>query len=116
MKLVSRPFSNNSKKKTKKGHCTNQHEPSTCGDKINHTNQNMDIQQTSKLTILQKKNINAELQPQPIQFYNTQRKLMIDDVSDHRQHMLEMQNLLAKLKNDQKPEHTAIQMNNNRLI
>ena len=92
------------------------HELPTCGDKINKTNQNINNQQHLKPTIPQTKNVNAELQPQPIQLYDTPRKLMIDDVPDHRQHMLEMQNLLAKLKNDQKPEHTAIQMNNDRLI
>ena len=57
------------------------------------TNQNINNQQHLKPTIPQKKNINAELQPQPIQLYDTPRKLMIDDVPDHIQHMLEMKNL-----------------------
>ena len=101
--------------------CKESHKPQQKQEKRNNIECNTTAcGHSHKQPAPQKIKFNVDSQNQPIALYDIPRKLNISDLPTHEQQMLEMNQLIAKLKTEKdeqkKHEHTTIDMTKERFI
>ena len=101
--------------------CKELHRPQQKQEKTNNVECNTTAcRHSHKQIVPQKIKLNVDSNNQPIVLYDIPRKLNISDLPTHEQQMLEMNQLIAKLKTEKddqkKHEQTSIEMTKERFI